>query len=75
MNVHVLAIIEGAERDIVFPIDPHQSLGHFKRAYCAFAGLNEGVVRFVFDGDEISNNQFANNIELEEGFQIDCLLK
>lgn len=62
-------------RETVFRISLKTPMRKLITAYCESCGLNEGSVRFLYDGDCFSSEDTPRSLGMEEGDSIDALLR
>ena len=64
-----------AVRKIFFKCKPHTTMKKLMDAYATRQGVNRTSVRFLFDGERITDQQTPKDLGLEEGDSIDVVME
>ena len=59
--------------DVFFKIKRNTPLSKLMRAYCSRAGVDISAVRFMFDGSRVREDMTAEQLEMEDGDEIDVM--
>ncbi|EDW08804.2 small ubiquitin-related modifier 2-A [Drosophila mojavensis] len=73
---HITLKMQSADRGVVlFRIRRLMPLGKLKDAYCSQMGLAKDMAMLSFDGEQISDSETANSLELEDEDIMDVQMK
>ena len=61
--------------EIFFKIKMTTPLQKLMTAFCNRHGIDQNSVRFLFDGTRINPNQTPQELEMEDGDVIDCMVE
>jgi small ubiquitin-related modifier len=68
-------VVNGEGIEVFFKIKKTTNLKKLMDAYCKRQGLNPATVRFTFDGNRISGNETAEQLEMEDQDVIDAMVE
>ena len=72
--IHI-KVTSSVYEELIFKVKKTTLFEKIKEKYCERFGINKTDVRFLFDGDNIKDNQTPKDIGLEDGFSIDCIIE
>ena len=72
--IHI-KVTSSVYEELIFKVKKTTLFEKIKEKYCERFGINKSDVRFLFDGDNIKDNQTPKDIGLEDGFSIDCIIE
>ena len=70
-----LKVVAQDGNEIFFKCKPTTPLQKLMQAYCTRQGLSLSNVRFLFDGNRLSETQTPSQLEMEDGDVIDAMLE
>ncbi|KNC46883.1 small ubiquitin modifier 2 [Thecamonas trahens ATCC 50062] len=70
IQIHV---VSQSGDDVFFKIKRNTPLSKLMRAYCSRAGVDISAVRFMFDGSRVREDMTAEQLEMEDGDEIDVM--
>jgi hypothetical protein len=68
-------VVDQDGNDLFFKIKKHTALKKVMDAYCERQGKTRGLVRFLFEGHRIQDNDTPDTLELEDGDMIQVFLE
>ncbi len=70
-----IKVVNGEGIEVFFKIKKTTNLKKLMDAYCKRQGLNPSTVRFTFDGNRISGNETAEQLDMEDQDVIDAMVE
>lgn len=68
-------VVDQDGNDLFFKIKKHTTLKKVMDAYCERQGKNRSLVRFLFEGHRIQDNDTPDTLEMEDGDMIQVVLE
>ncbi|BFZ64901.1 SUMO protein smt3 [Saitoella coloradoensis] len=73
---HISIKVVGAGNDeVFFKIKRSTPLKKLMEAYCDRSGKTFNTVRFLVDGERVRPDQTPEDLEMEDGDQIECMIE
>ena len=72
--IHI-KVTSSVYEELIFKVKKTTLFEKIKDKYCERFGITKSDVRFLFDGDNIKDNQTPKEIGIEDGFSIDCIIE
>ena len=66
---------DGNAQKVRFKIKKTTELGRVMKAYAAKQGVDQKVLRFLFDGNPVRAEDTAKTLEMEDGDEIDVFME
>ncbi|KAL9657414.1 hypothetical protein ABK040_014401 [Willaertia magna] len=70
-----IRVVNGEGVEVFFKIKKSTPLKKLMEAYCKRQGLMSSAVRFTFDGNRLSGNETAEQLDMEDKDVIDAMVE
>ncbi|KAG2447318.1 hypothetical protein HYH02_007648 [Chlamydomonas schloesseri] len=74
-NVINLVVKDQTGNEVHFKVKMKTRLEKVFNAYCNKKGVDPGSVRFLFDGQRIANESTPEQLDMQDGDVLDCVIE